>query len=145
MSAPIGASAFTTALRSVASGSPNCEVTRPKRGSISAALVDPRSRISPLTVRKPSSPIAVDCRPAAITVLPSPRSVWPYWAEAYPPSRPSASTILTTPAMASDPYCAAAPSRRISTRLMAVTGMVLKSTGTDPRKAPLLNVMIDEA
>ena len=36
-----------------------------------------------------------------------------------------------TPAMASEPYWAAAPSRRISTRSMALTGMVLMSTATD--------------
>ena len=36
-------------------------------------------------------------------------------------------TILITPAIASDPYCAAAPSRRISIRLMALAGIAFKS------------------
>ena len=37
-----------------------------------------------------------------------------------------------TPAMASDPYCAPAPSRSTSTRLTALSGSALKSTGLVP-------------
>ena len=37
-----------------------------------------------------------------------------------------------TPAIASEPYCAPAPSRSTSIRLMAPTGMLLKSTGLVP-------------
>jgi hypothetical protein len=41
--------------------------------------------------------------------------------------------MLTTPAMASEPYCAAAPSRRISMRSMALGGMAFRSTAVEPR------------
>ncbi len=37
-----------------------------------------------------------------------------------------------TPAIASEPYCEAAPSRSTSTREMAPVGMALKSTPTVP-------------
>src|SRR5437867_4429640 len=47
-------------------------------------------------------------------------------------------TMLITPAMASDPYCAAAPSRSTSIRSMAAVGIAFKSTPTVPRpKVPL--------
>ena len=38
-----------------------------------------------------------------------------------------------TPAIASEPYCAAAPSRRISIRSIALAGMALRSTIPEPR------------
>lgn len=38
-----------------------------------------------------------------------------------------------TPAMASEPYSAEAPSRSTSMRSMAAMGMALRSTGDDPR------------
>jgi hypothetical protein len=41
--------------------------------------------------------------------------------------------MLMTPAIASEPYCAAAPSRRISTRSIAETGIAFRSTAVDPR------------
>jgi len=41
--------------------------------------------------------------------------------------------MLITPAMASEPYCAAAPSRSTSMRAMAFIGMALRSTGEEPR------------
>ncbi len=37
-----------------------------------------------------------------------------------------------TPAIASEPYCAPAPSRSTSMRLIALIGMELKSTGVVP-------------
>jgi hypothetical protein len=40
---------------------------------------------------------------------------------------------LITPAMASEPYCAAAPSRRISIRSMALAGIAFRSTMPEPR------------
>ena len=43
------------------------------------------------------------------------------------------STMLTTPAMASEPYWADAPSRSTSTRSIATTGMALRSTAEEPR------------
>ena len=47
--------------------------------------------------------------------------------------------MLMTPAMASEPYCAAAPSRRISILSMAERGMALRSTPVDPR--PMVPLM----
>jgi hypothetical protein len=41
--------------------------------------------------------------------------------------------MLTTPAMASEPYWAEAPSRSTSTRSIAATGMVFRSTAEEPR------------
>ena len=43
------------------------------------------------------------------------------------------STMLITPAMASDPYWADAPSRSTSIRSMAAVGIAFKSTPTVPR------------
>ncbi len=40
-----------------------------------------------------------------------------------------------TPAIASEPYCAAAPSRSTSMRSMALMGMVFRSAGDEPRPA----------
>ena len=50
------------------------------------------------------------------------------------PSKPasSRSTMLTTPAMASEPYCAEAPSRSTSMRSIALTGIALRSVDTAP-------------
>src|SRR3989442_1072227 len=42
-------------------------------------------------------------------------------------------TMLITPAMASDPYCADAPSRSTSIRSMAAVGIAFRSTRTVPR------------
>ena len=56
-----------------------------------------------------------------------------------PPSRftvlysyPSFKTIFITPAMASDPYCADAPSRKTSTFFRAAAGILFRSTPTSP-------------
>ena len=46
---------------------------------------------------------------------------------------PDFSTMFITPAMASEPYCAAAPSRRISTRSIMETGIAFRSTPVEPR------------
>ena len=43
-------------------------------------------------------------------------------------------TTLTTPAIASEPYCADAPSRRTSMRSMALAGMAFRSTPLEPRR-----------
>jgi hypothetical protein len=48
---------------------------------------------------------------------------------ATPPLR----TMLMTPAIASEPYCAAAPSRSTSIRSIADTGIAFRSTPVDPR------------
>ncbi len=57
-----------------------------------------------------------------------------------PPSRSSRSSTLMTPAMASEPYCAEAPSRRTSTLRTAAVGMVLRSTAEEPRPTVLLTL-----
>ena len=49
---------------------------------------------------------------------------------------PCFSTRLTTPAMASEPYFAAAPSRSTSMRSMALAGMVFISTPLEPAPIP---------
>ena len=41
--------------------------------------------------------------------------------------------MFITPAIASDPYCAAAPSRKISIRLIEAAGIVFKSVPVLPR------------
>ena len=46
---------------------------------------------------------------------------------------PPLSTMLMTPAIASEPYCAAAPSRSTSMRSIADTGIAFRSTPVDPR------------
>jgi len=43
------------------------------------------------------------------------------------------STMLMTPAIASDPYCAAAPSRSTSTRSIMDAGIAFRSTPVEPR------------
>jgi hypothetical protein len=46
--------------------------------------------------------------------------------------------MLTTPAIASEPYCAAAPSRSTSTWSIAASGIAFRSTGAEPRpRVPL--------
>ena len=48
-------------------------------------------------------------------------------------------TMLITPAIASEPYCEAAPSRRISIRLIEPLGIALRSVPTVPRpNVPLM-------
>src|SRR2546430_4677838 len=49
------------------------------------------------------------------------------------PEAQSFSTMLMTPAIASDPYWAAAPSRSTSMRSIAAAGIALRSTPTVPR------------
>src|SRR5437867_2806267 len=64
---------------------------------------------------------------------PSPASVMPELNVAYPPCVSSFNTTLTTPAIASDPYWADAPSLNISTRLIASIGIAEMSTADSPR------------
>ena len=62
----------------------------------------------------------------------------------YPPSRVSIvgssgsffNWMLTTPAMASEPYCEEAPSRSTSIRWMALAGIAFRSIGLDPPCTP---------
>ena len=99
-----------------------------------------RSRYSAVRFRKPSptpNPELIDANSVSPSLTLRPvglKSVrfWPQLAVASPPSSASFSTTLMTPAMASEPYCAPAPSRSTSIRLIAPTGMLLKSTGLVP-------------
>ena len=49
---------------------------------------------------------------------------------------------LITPAMASEPYCAEAPSRSTSMRSMAASGMVSRSTPVEPLCSPPLTLIL---
>ncbi len=53
--------------------------------------------------------------------------------------------MLITPAMASDPYCADAPSRSTSILLIAAAGMVFKSVPTEPRPTEPFTFTKDDA
>ena len=57
----------------------------------------------------------------------------PYIAATEPPLLALLSTILITPAIASEPYWAAAPSRNTSMRSIAFAGIAFKSTDDEPR------------
>ena len=65
----------------------------------------------------------------------SPSTNWPYWTMTSPPSAASFVMKLMTPAMASEPYCEAAPSRRTSTRLIAIPGIMPISAPCAPLPA----------
>ncbi|SVJ79168.1 Uncharacterised protein [Klebsiella pneumoniae] len=75
-------------------------------------------------------------------VKPSPSPVCPTSAAADPPLSADLRMTLITPAMASEPYCAEAPSRSTSTRSMALIGMVSRSTPVEPFSSPPLTLML---
>ena len=54
---------------------------------------------------------------------------------------PSLSTMFTTPAIASEPYCVDAPSRSTSRRPIALDGNALRSTPLEPGADPLENTL----
>ena len=62
-----------------------------------------------------------------------------------PPSRASFSSKFTTPAMASDPYCAAAPSLSSSTCRIAIVGITDMSGPCDPSAMPFPSHVITAA
>ena len=66
-------------------------------------------------------------------MLPSPAEYWPASRARLPPEDDPFSTMLTTPAIASEPYWAEAPSRSTSTRSIAEIGIALMSTADEPR------------
>lgn len=119
-----------------ASASPMRWVTRggsTRSKSRPARLVSPRSRYSAVRLRKPSAPSAKpELMPPWMT-SPSPSKVWPTSARILVSPVACFSTMLITPAMASEPYWAAAPSRNTSMRSMAETGMALMSVPAEPR------------
>ena len=55
---------------------------------------------------------------------------------------PSFKTTFTTPAIASEPYCADAPSRNTSMRSIAAAGIVFMSTPDEPAGIPYANVFM---
>ncbi len=62
-----------------------------------------------------------------------------------PPSELSRSRTLMTPAMASEPYCAEAPSRSTSMEFTAAVGIVFRSTADAPRPIVPLTLTSEEA
>ena len=54
---------------------------------------------------------------------------------------PSFKTTFTTPAIASEPYCAEAPSRNTSMRSIAAAGIVFISAPEEPAGIPYANVL----
>ena len=73
---------------------------------------------------KPSSPNGSPILPTIVVFLPSPSEYSPVSMERLPPSRLSLRMKLITPAMASEPYCADAPSRSTSILPIAEAGIV---------------------
>lgn len=74
-------------------------------------------------------------------VAPSRSPVSPYSVEVPNPERPDFRMRLITPAIASEPYCAEAPSLSTSTRSMALAGMRSRSAGDWPFcVVPLMNI-----
>src|ERR1041384_5803820 len=78
--------------------------------------------------------------PSTLYVVPSsgngPVMYRPASLRMYGAKAPSLMTTFTTPAMASEPYCAAAPSRRTSMRSMALAGSAFMSTPLEPAPMP---------
>ena len=70
---------------------------------------------------------------SALTSSPSPSPVTPAVLDACIPDARSFNTMLITPAIASEPYWAAAPSRSTSIRSIAAAGIAFRSTPTVPR------------
>ena len=82
--------------------------------------------------RKPPSPNPNPVCTLLLVVRPSPAKVWPTEVSKLKPGV-LLSTRLTTPAMASEPYCAAAPSRSTSMRSIAAIGIAFMSVPAVPR------------
>lgn len=72
-------------------------------------------------------------RPSGIRKVSTVVRYWPTVAVTPPPERSSLSRMLITPAIASEPYNAEAPSRSTSTRSIAEVGMAFRSTAAEPR------------
>ena len=75
--------------------------------------------------------------PATVYLSPSPSPKRLPRTSSVPPERLLFGTKLITPAMASDPYWAEAPSRRTSTWLTAMAGKVAMSGACAPSATPL--------
>jgi hypothetical protein len=93
-------------------------------------------RSQPLSMFNGRPKLALPCQ-----IWPSPAEYWPPLTCTSPPLAPFFSTTLITPAIASEPYCAEAPSRSTSMWSIAAIGMVLRSTACEPRPStPLVRM-----
>ena len=92
-------------------------------GSGPARSVDSLSLYSKERLKNPSSVNGMPTFPATVTEAPSPAKYSPYLSERLPPSLSSLSRKLRIPPIASEPYCADAPSRSTSTCLIALDGI----------------------
>ncbi len=92
---------------------------------------------SALRLRKPLSPQGRPTLPATEKAVPSPAWYWPERTSMLPPLVASLSRKFITPAMASEPYCAEAPSRSTSTWRRAIDGIAEMSGPWAPSATPL--------
>ena len=104
--------------------------TASRRGAVrSVGLALPYSR---LRLAKPAEPSGSPRLPANCADSPSPVPYMPVLTATDPPEAASLSWKFITPAMASEPYCAAAPSRSTSTCRSAMAGMTEMSGPCEP-------------
>ena len=92
---------------------------------------------SRLRLANPLAPSGRPTLPANCADSPSPAPYIPVFSSTDPPERASLSWKFITPAMASEPYCAAAPSRSTSTWLSAMAGITEMSGPWEPYATPL--------
>ena len=107
----------------------------PRRGAArSVGFALPYSR---LRLAKPVAPSGRPTLPANRVDSPSPARYIPVFNSTEPPARASVSWKFITPAIASEPYCAAAPSRNTSTCRSTIAGMAEMSGPCEPNATPL--------
>ena len=101
---------------------------------------------SRLRLAKPVAPSGSPALAATLKASPSPALNIPVFNSIAPLEGLFLSWKFMTPAMASEPYCAAAPSRSTSTCRSAMDGMTEMSGPCDPKVTPLppYQSMIDE-
>ena len=87
---------------------------------------------SRLRLANPAAPSGRPTFPANWADSPSPAPYRPVLTSTDAPAAPSLSSKFITPAIASEPYCAAAPSRSTSTCRNAIAGMTEMSGPCDP-------------
>ena len=92
---------------------------------------------SRLRLANPVAPSGRPTLPANRVDSPSPARYIPLFSSTTPPERASLSWKFSTPAMASEPYWAAAPSRSTSTCRSAMAGMAEMSGPCEPNATPL--------
>ena len=92
---------------------------------------------SMLRLANPAAPSGRPTLPANWADSPSPARYIPVLSSTLPPARASSSWKFITPAMASEPYWAAAPSRSTSTCRSAIAGMAEMSGPCEPNATPL--------